>query len=60
MFLRSIDILGLTDIIIGMHRFNLIQRFHVTFDVAQIELFLKNFPKTEVLNRFERLETVAG
>ena len=57
---KSIDILGLTDIIIGMHRFNLIQRFHVTFDVAQIELFLKNFPKTEVLNRFERLETWMG
>jgi hypothetical protein len=57
---KSIDILGLTDIIIGMHRFNLIQRFHVTFDVAQIELFLKNFPKTEVLNRFERLETWLG
>ena len=57
---KSIDILGLTDIIIGMHRFNLIQRFHVTFDVAQIELFLKNFPKTEVLRRFEKLEQWMG
>ena len=53
---RSTDILGLTDIIIGLHRFNLICNFHVKFGVEQIELFLKNFPKTEVLNRFEKLE----
>ena len=57
---KSTDILGLTDVIIGMHRFNLIRSFHVKFDVEQIELFLKNFPKTEVLNRFEKLEKVAG
>ena len=57
---KSTDILGLTGIIIGMHRFNLIQRFHVALDVEQIELFLKNFPKAEVLNRFERLETWLG
>ena len=57
---KSIDILGLTGIIIGMHRFNLIQRFHVTLDVEQIELFLKNFPKAEVLSRFEKLERWMG
>ena len=57
---KSTDILGLTGIIIGMHRFNLIQRFHVGFDMKQIELFLKNFPKTEVLNRFEKLEGWMG
>ena len=57
---KSTDILGLTGIIIGMHRFNLIQRFHVGFDMKQIELFLKNFPKAEVLSRFEKLEAVAG
>ena len=39
-----------------MHRFNLIHSFHVKFNVEQIELFLKNFPKAEVLNRFEKLE----
>ena len=57
---KSTDILPLTDIIIGRHRFNLIRNFHVKFDVKQIELFLKNFPKTEVLNRFEKLERWMG
>ena len=57
---KSTDILGLTGIIIGMHRFNLIQRFHVALDVEQIELFLKNFPKAEVLSRFEKLEQWMG
>ena len=57
---KSTDILGLTDVIIGMHRFNLIHSFHVKFNVEQIELFLKNFPKTEVLNRFEKLEKWLG
>ncbi len=57
---KSTDILGLTDVIIGMHRFNLIHGFHVKFNVEQIELFLKNFPKTEVLNRFEKLEGWMG
>ena len=57
---KSTDILGLTDVIIGMHRFNLIHSFHVKFNVEQIELFLKNFPKTEVLNRFEKLEGWMG
>ncbi len=57
---KSTDILALTDVIIGMHRFNLIQRFHVKFGVKQIELFLKNCPKTEVLNRFEKLEQWMG
>ena len=57
---RSTDILGLTDVIIRMHRFNLIQRFHVQFGVEQIELFLRNFPKAEVLNRFEKLEGWLG
>ena len=57
---KSTDILGLTDIIINMHRFNLIRQLHVKFDVKQIELFLKNFPKTEVLNRFEKLEGWMG
>ena len=57
---KSTDILELTDIIIEMHRFNLIRQFHVKFDVKQIELFLKNFPKTEVLNRFEKLEKWLG
>ena len=53
---QSTDILGLTDVIISMHRFNLIQGFHVKFGVEEIELFLRNFPKAEVLNRFEKLE----
>ena len=57
---KSTDILGLTDVIIEMHRFNLIRQFHVKFDVKQVELFLKNFPKTEVLNRFEKLERWLG
>ena len=57
---KSTDILALTDVIIGMHRFNLIHGFHVKFNVEQIELFLKNFPKTEVLNRFEKLEGWLG
>ena len=57
---RSTDILGLTDVIIGMHRFNLVRQFHVRFNVKQIELFLKNFPKAEVLNRFEKLEGWMG
>ena len=57
---RSTNILALTDVIIGMHRFNLIHSFHVEFNVKQIELFLKNFPKTEVLNRFEKLEGWLG
>ena len=57
---KSIDILGLTGIIIGMHRFNLIQRFHVGFDMKQIELFLKSFSKVEVLSRFEKLEQWLG
>ena len=57
---KSTDILALTDVIIGMHRFNLIQRFHVKFGVKQIEIFLKNCPKTEVLNRFEKLEQWMG
>ena len=57
---KSTEILALTDVIIGMHRFNLIHSFHVKFNVEQIELFLKNFPKTEVLNRFEKLEGWMG
>ena len=57
---KSTDILGLTDVIIGMHRFNLMRQLHVGFDVKQIELFLKNFPKAEVLNRFEKLEQWMG
>ena len=57
---KSTDILALTDVIIGMHRFNLIHSFHVNFNVEQIELFLKNFSKTEVLNRFEKLEKWLG
>ena len=56
---RSTNILALTDVIIGMHRFNLINS-HVKFGVDQIELFLKNFPKTEVLSRFEKLEGWMG
>ena len=57
---KSTDILGLTGIIIGMHRFNLIQRFHVGFDMKQVELFLKSFSKAEVLSRFEKLEQWLG
>ena len=57
---KSTDILGLTDVIIGIQRFNLIHNFHVEFNVKQIELFLKNFPKIEVLNRFEKLERWMG
>ena len=57
---KSTDILALTDVIIGRHRFNLIHSFHVEFNVKQIELFLKNFPKIEVLNRFEKLERWLG
>jgi hypothetical protein len=57
---KSTNILALTDVIIGMHRFNLIRNLHVKFGVDQIELFLKNFPKTEVLNRFEKLERWMG
>ena len=57
---KSTDILALTDVIIGMYRFNLMRQFHVKFDVEQIGLFLKNFPKTEVLNRFEKLERWLG
>ncbi len=57
---KSTNILALTDVVIGMHRFNLIRQFHVKSDVKQIELFLKNCPKTEVLNRFEKLEQWMG
>ena len=57
---KSTNILALTDVIIGMHRFNLIHSFNVEFGVKQIELFLKNFPKAEVLNRFEKLEKWMG
>ena len=57
---KSTDILGLTDIIIEIPRFNLIYGFHVKFDVEEIELFLRHFPKAEVLNRFEKLERWLG
>ena len=57
---KSTNILALTDVIIGMHRFNLMRNLHVKFGVDQIELFLKNFPKAEVLNRFEKLEGWMG
>ncbi len=57
---RSTNILALTDVIIGMHRFNLMRNLHVKFGVDQIELFLKNFPKAEVLSRFEKLEGWMG
>ena len=57
---KSTTILALTGVIIGMHRFNLVRQSHVGFDVKQIELFLKNFPKAEVLNRFEKLEGWMG
>ncbi len=53
---KSTNISALTDVIVGMRRFHLIHGFHVKFDVKEIELFLKNFPKAEVLNRFEKLE----
>ncbi len=57
---KSTDIPALTDVIIGMHRFNLIRHFQVKFDVEQIERFLRNFPKVEVLRRFETLEGWMG
>ena len=57
---KSTNILALTDVIIGMHHFHLICNLHVKFGVDQIELFLKNFPKAEVLNRFEKLERWMG
>ena len=57
---KSTNILALTDVIIGMHRFNLIRNLHVKFGVDQIEFFLKNFPKAEMLNRFEKLERWMG
>ena len=53
---QSTDISGLTDVIIELPRFNLIYGLHVRFGVREIELFLKNFSKAEVLNRFEKLE----
>ena len=57
---QSTDILGLTDVIVNMPRFNLIHGFHVEFGVGEVELFLKNFPTVEVLNRFEKLEGWLG
>ena len=57
---QSTNISGLTDVIIELPRFNLIYGLHVKFGVAEIELFLKNFPKAEVLNRFEKLEGWMG
>ena len=57
---KSTTILALTDVMVGMHRFNLMRQSHVGFDVKQIEFFLKNFPKTEVLNRFGKLEGWMG
>ncbi len=57
---QSTDILALTEVIVEVPRFNLIHRFHVEFGVAEIGLFLRNFPKAEVLNRFEKLETWLG
>ena len=57
---KSTNILGLADIIIEIPRFNLIHRFHVKFGVEEIELFLKDFSKAEVLNRFEKLEGWMG
>lgn len=57
---KSTDILALTDIIVNMPHFNLIHGFHVRFGVAEIGLFLKNFPKAEVLSRFEKLERWLG
>ncbi len=57
---QSTDILGLTDVIVEIPRFNLIYRFHVEFGVAEIGLFLRNFPTAEVLNRFEKLEGWMG
>ena len=57
---KSTNILALTGVIIGMHRFNLMRNLHVKFGVEEIGLFLKNFPKAEVLNRFEKLEGWMG
>ena len=57
---QSTNISGLTDVIIELPRFNLIYGLHVKFGVAEIELFLKNSPKAEVLNRFEKLEGWLG
>ena len=57
---QSTDILALTEVIVEVPRFNLIHRFHVEFGVAEIGLFLRNFPKAEMLNRFEKLETWLG
>ena len=57
---QSTDILGLTDVIVEIPRFNLIYRFHVEFSVAEIGLFLRNFPTAEILNRFEKLEGWLG
>ena len=57
---QSTDILGLTDVIVEILRFNLIYRFHVEFGVAEIGLFLRNFPTAEILNRFEKLEGWMG
>ena len=57
---KSHNIPEITNIIIGMHRFNLIRHVQGKFGVEQIKSFLQNLPPTEVMRRFERLEGWIG
>ena len=51
------NIAAVTEVLIEMKRFRLIQGMSIAPDVDLVERFLERFPPEEVLQRFEKLET---
>ena len=53
---QSGDIPGVTEVLVGIQHFRMVQRFSIGLDVPEVERWLRSFTPEEVLRRFERLE----
>lgn len=57
---RSRNIPGVTEVLVEMKRFRLVQGMSIGLDVDRVERLLERFPPEEVLRRFENLQTWMG
>ena len=53
---RSRNIPGVTEVLVEMKRFGLVQGMSIGLDVDQVDRFLERFPPEEMLRRFEKLD----
>lgn len=53
---KSRNIPGVTEVIVEMKRFGLVQGMSIVPDVDRVERFLERFPPEEVLRRFDKLQ----